>query len=147
MARALLRQTKLIFLDEATASIDAATDTRIQKTIREELDGATIFCIAHRLRTVVDYDRIVVLDHGQLIEYGTPLELMMVDPEKDGSTSPVRSVVSPETLGGDEYSPSQTKPIVIGHFRRMCEETGEFDELVRIARDGRDRKLKKLQTS
>ncbi|KAJ3414390.1 hypothetical protein HDV05_006664 [Chytridiales sp. JEL 0842] len=103
MARALLRKSKVIFLDEATASIDAATDARIQQTIREELNGATIFCIAHRLRTIVDYDRVLVLGAGEVIEFGTPLELL---------------------------ENSETN-----HFRRMCEETGEFDELLQIARE------------
>lgn len=80
LARALLRQTRLIFLDEATASIDAATDARIQKTMRECFATATVLCIAHRLRTVVDYDKILVLDKGEVVEYGTPLELI----DKDG---------------------------------------------------------------
>ncbi|KAJ3403600.1 hypothetical protein HDV05_007743 [Chytridiales sp. JEL 0842] len=137
MARALLRDTKVIFLDEATASIDSATDTRIQKTIREELDSATIFCIAHRLRTVVDFDRIIVLDHGSLIEFGTPLELMMIDPDGPSkSTSPVRNVAAT-----GKVTQSEQEPIVNGHFRRMCEDTGEFDELVKIARESRQRKL------
>ncbi|KAJ3328221.1 hypothetical protein HDU76_010362 [Blyttiomyces sp. JEL0837] len=77
LARALLRKGRLIFFDEATASIDAATDERIQRTIREELTDATIFCIAHRLRTVIDFDRILVLDQGEIVEFGTPVELLL----------------------------------------------------------------------
>ncbi|KAJ3329526.1 hypothetical protein HDU76_007732 [Blyttiomyces sp. JEL0837] len=110
MARALLRKSKVVFLDEATASIDDKTDARIQATIREELSDATVFCIAHRLKTVVDYDRILVLDHGEVVEYATPLELMTMQSE-DGSVK------------------------ITGNFKRMCEETGEFDELLRIARE------------
>ncbi|CAG8457297.1 10170_t:CDS:10, partial [Acaulospora morrowiae] len=62
LARALVRRSKLIIMDEATASVDFKTDRMIQETIRQEFDDATLLCIAHRLRTVVDYDRIIVLD-------------------------------------------------------------------------------------
>ncbi|KAI9206778.1 P-loop containing nucleoside triphosphate hydrolase protein [Polychytrium aggregatum] len=82
LARALLRNSKIIFLDEATASVDNDTDARIQVTIREELAGATVLCIAHRLRTIVDYDRVMVLDKGTIVEYDTPLNLMQ---RKDGA--------------------------------------------------------------
>ncbi|RKO91071.1 P-loop containing nucleoside triphosphate hydrolase protein, partial [Blyttiomyces helicus] len=76
MARALLRRSKVIVLDEATASVDHETDGKIQETIRNHFVDGTVLCIAHRLRTVVDYDRILVLDHGEVVEYGTPLELI-----------------------------------------------------------------------
>ncbi|KAJ3384810.1 hypothetical protein HDU92_003409 [Lobulomyces angularis] len=76
LARAILKRTKLIILDEATASVDNNTDTRIQETIREEFRESTLLCIAHRLRTVIDYDRILVLDRGEIAEFGTPHELI-----------------------------------------------------------------------
>ncbi|RKP07534.1 P-loop containing nucleoside triphosphate hydrolase protein [Thamnocephalis sphaerospora] len=76
MARALLVDNRIILMDEATASVDFDTDARIQQTIREALGHVTLLCIAHRLRTVMDYDRILVLDAGRLIEYDTPAALI-----------------------------------------------------------------------
>ncbi|KAL5034983.1 Transporter of the ATP-binding cassette (ABC) [Batrachochytrium dendrobatidis] len=76
LARALLRSRRLIFLDEATASVDADTDSKIQDTIRSQFSDATVLTVAHRLRTVIDYDRVLVMDQGEVAEIGTPFELL-----------------------------------------------------------------------
>ncbi|KAL1696726.1 hypothetical protein GGG16DRAFT_43160 [Schizophyllum commune] len=76
MARALLRQSSVIILDEATSSIDFATDRKIQQTIREEFGRSLLITVAHRLRTVIDYDRLIVLDKGQIAEFDTPAKLI-----------------------------------------------------------------------
>ncbi|KAJ1883449.1 hypothetical protein LPJ57_000108 [Coemansia sp. RSA 486] len=77
LARALLRKSKLIIMDEATASVDYETDEKMQQVIRgPEFANSTILCIAHRLRTVADYDRILVLDAGQVAEFDTPGNLL-----------------------------------------------------------------------
>ncbi|KAJ3114495.1 hypothetical protein HDU96_002009 [Phlyctochytrium bullatum] len=76
LARALVKRTKVIVMDEATASVDTETDSRIQDTIRTEFSDCTVLTIAHRLKTIADYDRVLVLDHGDLIENGSPLELI-----------------------------------------------------------------------
>ncbi|CAG8473230.1 8866_t:CDS:10 [Racocetra persica] len=76
LARALLRRSPVIVLDEATASVDVETDAKIQKTIRTEFNWATLLCIAHRLRTIIDYDRVLVLDRGKVAEFDTPYNLL-----------------------------------------------------------------------
>ncbi|CAG8537245.1 20906_t:CDS:10, partial [Racocetra persica] len=101
MARALIRHSKLIIMDEATASIDFKTDHLIQATIREEFKNSTVITIAHRLRTVIDYDRILVMDAGNIVEFDIPYLLMQ---KSDGL------------------------------FRGMCERSGEFAELIEIAK-------------
>ncbi|CAJ0837317.1 5765_t:CDS:10 [Entrophospora sp. SA101] len=101
LARALVRSSKLIIMDEATASVDFKTDHMIQETIRQEFKESTLLCIAHRIRTVADYDRILVLDEGRLVEFDHPYTLMQSD----------------DSL-----------------FRTMCERSGEFAELLDIAK-------------
>ncbi|GAA5895239.1 hypothetical protein JCM6882_006625 [Rhodosporidiobolus microsporus] len=76
MARALLRRSKVLLLDEATASTDHETDELITQTIRNEFANSTLLVIAHRLRTVIDFDRILLLDKGRLIEYESPAKLL-----------------------------------------------------------------------
>ncbi|KAK4945550.1 Transporter of the ATP-binding cassette (ABC) [Elasticomyces elasticus] len=80
LARALLKAPKILVMDEATASIDYATDSKIQDTLRE-LKNNTILTIAHRLQTIVDYDRVLVLDKGEVKEYAHPWELIQ---QEDG---------------------------------------------------------------
>jgi len=79
LARALLRKTKVLVLDEATAAVDLETDDLIQSTIRAGFQGCTIITIAHRLNTVLDYDRILVLKEGAIAELDTPRNLLKVE--------------------------------------------------------------------
>lgn len=76
LARALLKSSRIVLMDEATASVDFETDKAIQKTISTEFADSTILCIAHRLHTVIEYDRILVLDQGEIIEFDSPLTLI-----------------------------------------------------------------------
>ena len=101
LARALLKQTKILILDEATASIDPETDALVQETIRRCFTSCTVLTIAHRLNTILDYDRLVVIqlyrkyelfsslhrchsqtfrimvmDHGELRELSSPRSLL-----------------------------------------------------------------------
>ncbi|KAL6198464.1 hypothetical protein ACLB2K_028253 [Fragaria x ananassa] len=77
LARALLRRSKILVLDEATAAVDVRTDALIQETIREEFKSCTMLVIAHRLNTIIDCDRILLLDAGQVLEHGSPQELLL----------------------------------------------------------------------
>ena len=74
-ARAMVRDSKILILDEATSSVDYETDSKIQSTIVREFGNCTILCIAHRLRTILNYDRILVLDRGEIKEFDTPWNL------------------------------------------------------------------------
>lgn len=82
LARALLQNTKLVVLDEATANIDLQTDNLIQSTLRDKFfanpaSQCTVLIIAHRLASVIDADRILVMDDGRAKEYAHPFELLV----------------------------------------------------------------------
>ncbi|KAJ7857861.1 hypothetical protein B0H13DRAFT_2672650 [Mycena leptocephala] len=75
LARALVKDSRVVILDEATASVDLETDNKIQRMIQTQFKDRTLICIVHRLRTIIWYDRILVLDAGKIAEFDTPLNL------------------------------------------------------------------------
>ena len=75
LARACLRRSKLLLLDEATSAVDETLDAAVQRAIRCAFDEATVVCIAHRINTIADYDRVLVLDDGAVVEDGVPAVL------------------------------------------------------------------------
>ncbi|KAJ7499148.1 hypothetical protein FB451DRAFT_27658 [Mycena latifolia] len=76
LARALLRQSSIVILDEATSSIDFETDKKIQTTIREQFNDSLVLTVAHRIRTVIDCDRLIILSEGKIAEFDTPYNLI-----------------------------------------------------------------------
>ncbi|KAI0717423.1 multidrug resistance-associated ABC transporter [Cerioporus squamosus] len=75
LCRALVKNSRIIVLDEATSSVDVETDSKVQRTIQAEFSSSTLLCIAHRLNTIVYYDRILVMDAGKVAEFDSPLNL------------------------------------------------------------------------
>jgi len=76
LARALLRNNKILVIDEATANVDQKTDELIQETLRKRFVDCTVLTIAHRLNTIIDSDRVMVMDGGELVEFDTPKALL-----------------------------------------------------------------------
>ena len=76
IARAILRKTKIVVMDEATANIDMKTEEKIQKALQYVLNDSTVITVAHRIKTIIDYDKILVLDNGKIIEFDTPQNLL-----------------------------------------------------------------------
>ncbi|XP_059666527.1 ABC transporter C family member 3-like [Cornus florida] len=76
LGRVLLKKSKILVLDEATASVDTATDGLIQQTIKQHFSNSTVLTIAHRITSVIDSDMVLVLDHGLIEEYDSPTKLL-----------------------------------------------------------------------
>lgn len=79
LARAIIRSSQILILDEATANVDTATDVLIQSVIKEHFAACTVITIAHRLNTIMHSDKLLVLDAGKVIEFGSPDELQKVE--------------------------------------------------------------------
>ena len=79
IARALLRKSKLLLLDEMTSSVDAITEERMLSVIKEHFAESTVIAIAHRLKTIVNFDKVVVMNKGRIVEAGKPAELLAMD--------------------------------------------------------------------
>lgn len=79
IARAFISKPKILLMDEATANIDEKTDQAVQGLIKSEFSETTVITIAHRLNTIIQYDKILVLNQGKLIEFGTPRDLLEKD--------------------------------------------------------------------
>lgn len=77
----MLRDNRLVVLDEATASMDMETDEMIQKLVKEKFADRTIITIAHRLNTIADYDKVIVLHDGVVAEMGAPFQLLAKENE------------------------------------------------------------------
>jgi len=76
LARAILKKTRILVLDEATAAIDVQTDNVVHKIIREQFKDCTVLTIAHRINTILDSDRVMVLDKGEIVELDKPQLLL-----------------------------------------------------------------------
>lgn len=79
IARALADVPRILMMDEATSNIDPKTDLKIQEIIKKEFKDSTVVTIAHRLNTIIQYDRLIILDQGEIIEEGKPIELLTRD--------------------------------------------------------------------
>jgi ABC-type multidrug transport system ATPase subunit len=122
LARALLRRAKILVLDEATAAVDVRTDALIQKTIREEFKSCTMLIIAHRLNTVIDCDRLLILSSGQIQEFDTPEHLLSND---EGAFSKMVQSTGPSNA---EY----LKSLVLGDGEeRMRREESKLQDIQR----------------
>lgn len=101
LARAIIRKSKMLVLDEATANIDLETDNFIQETMKKSFMGRTMLVIAHRLATIIDSDRVLVMDKGYGVEFEHPFKLLALDD-------------ADETITNED-----------GYFAKMVKATGE----------------------
>lgn len=105
LARAIVSRPKIIILDEATSAVDKATDELIQRSIREQFTDSTLLVIAHRLSTIADFDRILVMGEGKVMEYDTPRKLFEAEGtfrgmvEDSGEKDVLREVILGEKEG------------------------------------------------
>lgn len=111
LARALLRRSKILIMDEATSAVDNYTDSLIQETIRSEFSKMTVLTIAHRLNTILDYDRVMVLDKGEVVEFDSPQNLFQSDGSIFGSMCREANVTLDDILNPSKPAAALTESI------------------------------------
>lgn len=104
LARTMLKKSKIVILDEATANVDFKTDQFIQEQLKVKFKESTVFTIAHRLSTIMDYDKIIVMDAGMVAEFGSPIALLTNDPEVDQEITKVDGIFAQMVLQTGEES-------------------------------------------
>jgi len=115
MARALLRGSKILILDEATSNVDNVTDKLIQETIQTAFKDCTVLTIAHRLHTIINSDRILVLDDGQVVEFDSPQTLL-----KDPSTAFAKLVEEASRAPSGSYRRTKSAAALAEGLQIMC---------------------------
>ncbi|CAL8122454.1 unnamed protein product [Orchesella dallaii] len=124
LCRAMLRKNKILLLDEATASLDIETDFKIQNIIRDAFSACTVITIAHRLNTVANYDRIMVMDSGKVIEFDSPEKLM----KQENSMFKKMVEASGITLTNVQNTQSQEIPVAPTNNDTCASNTEESDD-------------------
>jgi len=104
LARAMLRKAKILMIDEATANVDQKTDQLIQEALRVSSKECTVLTIAHRINTVIDCDKVLVMDSGKVVEFGEPHKLIMRH-KNEGIDSPFFEIIS-------SYNETEVKRLV-----------------------------------
>lgn len=143
LARSLLRRPKIVILDEATSAVDRGTDSNIQESLRKEFAaaGCTVLVIAHRLSTVADFDRLLVMDKGRVAEFGSPRELLeagmrrvVEEPKQQGD-----SRVDGDTAEDDEEANGT------GAFWELVQKSAEKEKLLEMVfGSDKDRLMKEI---
>ena len=115
LARAILRKSKIIVLDEATANVDIETDDFIQRKIMEKFRYCTVITIAHRLITIANYDKVIVMDQGKVVEYDSPYKLL-AENEGDEKITRRNSVFSQMVLNSGESMANKIFEIAMNKY-------------------------------
>jgi len=125
LARAMVRDSTILVMDEATASVDIETDAIIQKALRTKFDRVTVLTIAHRLNTIIDYDKILVLNKGEVLEYDTPKNLLF-ETNENGELVPCTSTEFSKLV--DETGPvnaAMLRQTALDKYHRDLEKLGQ----------------------
>lgn len=119
LARAILQRNSILIMDEATANVDMETDARVQQTIRQQFTQATVIMIAHRLQTIIDCDKVLVLRNGHVVEYEHPH--LLLQKYNNGVFSSHGSMQGNSPVGGKDDAHEE----YLKSFAHMVDETGE----------------------
>jgi ABC-type multidrug transport system fused ATPase/permease subunit len=118
LARAIVRSSRILLMDEATSSVDPETDRKIQRTIRKVFGDSTVITIAHRIETILDYDYILVIEQGRVLEYDSPEALLKNERSRFREFVKERDLDERQILARNKRRASGTRSIVQPRLRR-----------------------------